>query len=229
LSLFASWFEPTVWGGGILSGPTVALDLLLSFVLGLFVAWLYANTHKGLSYSRNMVHSIVLLAMIITMVMLVVGDSVARAFGLVGALAIIRFRTVVRDARDTTFIFLALAVGISVGAQQHAIALLGTLMIGAVSALLQFTGFATRHSDTGMLRVRGSGGSAAGLEEVLNSWCRTHELVALRQGGEGEPSEFSYEIRLFHPGEREDLLRAVRAVEGTTQVTVAIEERAEEW
>ncbi len=214
---------------GLLSMSTVALDLLLSFVLGTFVAWLYSVTHKGLSYSRNMVHSIVLLAMIITMVMLVVGDSIARAFGLVGALAIIRFRTVVRDARDTTFIFLALSVGIAVGAQQHAIAIFGTLTIGLAAAGLQMSGFATRHSDTGVLRVRGAGTVNQRLDAVLASWCQTHELVALRQGAEGEASEFSYEIRLFHPSEREDLLRAVRAVEGTTQVTVAIEERAEEW
>lgn len=222
------WFTSSTASFGV-SPLTVAGDLLLSFVLGTFVAWLYSTTHRGLSYSRNMVHSIVLLSMIITMVMLVVGDSIARAFGLVGALAIIRFRTVVRDARDTTFIFLALAVGIAVGAQQELVAIVGTLMIGLVAATMQLSGFATRHSDTGMLRVRGAGAAAGAIEAVLADWCRTHELVALRQGAEGEASEFSYEIRLFHPGEREDLLRAVRAVEGTTQVTVAIEERAEEW
>ncbi len=224
-----SWLTSPIGGSLGVAPLTVAADLLLSFVLGTFVAWLYSATHRGLSYSRNMVHSIVLLSMIITMVMLVVGDSIARAFGLVGALAIIRFRTVVRDARDTTFIFLALAVGIAVGAQQEVVAIVGTLMIGCVAATMQFSNFATRHSDTGMLRVRGAGGASGAIEEVLTSWCRTHELVALRQGAEGEPSEFSYEIRLFHPGEREDLVRAVRAVEGTTQVTVAIEERAEEW
>ncbi len=207
----------------------VALDLLLSFVLGTAIAALYSNTHKGLSYSRNMVHSLVMLSMIVTMVMLVVGDSVARAFGLVGALAIIRFRTVVRDARDTTFIFLALAVGIAVGAEAHAIAVLGTVLIGAVSAVLQWTNFATRHADTGLLRVRGEATLAPALDQVLPNWCRTHELVALREGGEGGTSEYSYEIRLFHPTEREELLAAVRGLEGAKQVTVAIEEKAEEW
>lgn len=222
-------FLTSPMGGSYGLAPiTIAADLLLSFVLGTFVAWLYSFTHRGLSYSRNMVHSIVLLSMIITMVMLVVGDSIARAFGLVGALAIIRFRTVVRDARDTTFIFLALAVGIAVGAQQEVVALVGTMMIGCVAAVMQFTGFAVRHSDTGMLRVR-SANVQGTIEEVLSNWCRTHELVALRQGASGEASEYSYEIRLFHPSEREELLKAVRAIEGTSQVTVAIEERAEEW
>lgn len=221
--------DPGIATAGRLPVGVVVLDLVLAFVLGMAVAGLYAGTHRGLSYSRNMVHSIVLLAMIITMVMLVVGDSIARAFGLVGALAIIRFRTVVRDARDTTFIFLALAVGIAVGAQQHAVAIMGTLAIGGAATLMQLTGFATRHSDTGMLRVRGKPDVGSVLEDVLPNWCKTWELVALRQGTDGAESEYSYEIRLFHPGEREDLLRAVRAVQGATQVTVAIEEKAEEW
>jgi hypothetical protein len=223
--------SPDLLGAIGLRGHTamVALDLLLSFVLGTAIAALYTATHRGLSYSRNMVHSLVMLSMIVTMVMLVVGDSVARAFGLVGALAIIRFRTVVRDARDTTFIFLSLAVGISVGAEAHAIAVLGTVLIGGVAATLQWTNFATRHADTGLLRVRGSAALAPALAEVLPNWCRTHELVALREGGDGGVSEYSYEIRLFHPNEREDLLRAVRGIDGATQVTVAIEEKAEEW
>jgi uncharacterized membrane protein YhiD involved in acid resistance len=228
VNLLSQIIHPPATGFG-LSPLQVILDLLLSFVLGTFVAWLYSATHRGLSYSRNMVHSLVLLSMIITMVMLVVGDSIARAFGLVGALAIIRFRTVVRDARDTTFIFLSLAVGIAVGAQQELVAIVGAVAIGLVATLFQMTGFATRHSDTGMLRVRGAGSLASTLDEVLSGWCQTHELVALRQGGEGEPSEFSYEIRLFHPSEKDQLVKAVRAVDGATQVTIAIEEHAEEW
>lgn len=224
-----SWFVHGTLPGIGLSTAAILQNLLLAYVLAQFIAWLYVWTHRGLSYSRNMVHSIVLLGMIVTMVMLVVGDSIARAFGLVGALAIIRFRTVVRDARDTTFIFLALAVGIAIGAQHAVVAILGTIVISLVAALLQFTDFGTRHADTGTLRVRGEGALAGPLESLLDHWCRTHEMIALREGSSGQESEYAYEIRLFHPTEREDLLRAVRAIPGTTAVTVAIEERAEEW
>ncbi len=227
--MIGDWFLYSAIPGIGLSPALVLRAMLLSYVLAQFVAWLYVWTHRGLSYSRNMVHSIVLLGMIVTMVMLVVGDSVARAFGLVGALAIIRFRTVVRDARDTTFIFLALAVGIAVGADHEMVAVTGTLLITFIAGILQFTGFGTRHSDTGTLRVRGDGALAAPLDEVLDSWCRTHEMIALREGAGGGESEYAYEIRLFHPSEREELIRAVRAVTGTTAVTVAIEENAEEW
>jgi len=212
-----------------LSFQTVLLDLLMAFVLGTAVAWLYGRTHRGLSYSRNMVHSLVLLCMIVSMVMLVVGDSVARAFGLVGALAIIRFRTVVRDARDTTFIFLALTVGIAIGAHAYAVALVGTVMIGATAALLQFTNFATRHADTGMLRVHGSAALGHRLAEILDRFCRTQELVSAHNGGPFGECEYSYRIRMYHPRQQQDLIQAVNSVESTAVVTVALDEGAEEW
>lgn len=214
---------------GPLTFDVVLLDLLTAFVLGTAVAWLYGRTHRGLSYSRNMVHSLVLLCMIVTMVMLVVGDSIARAFGLVGALAIIRFRTVVRDARDTTFIFLALSVGIAIGAHAYATAVAGTIMIGAAAALLQFSNFATRHADSGLLRVRGTAALGASLPVVLDRFCRAHDLVAAHNGGPSGESEYSYRVRMFNPRQQEDLVHAVRALESSAQVTIALDEGAEEW
>ncbi len=214
-------------GSGGVAPLTVLLDLTLSYVLGQFVAWLYIWTHRGLSYSRNMTHSMILLTMIVTSVMLVVGDSIARAFGLVGALAIIRFRTVVRDARDTTFIFLALATGIAIGAHHYVVAVVAAVAIGLVATQLHFTGFGQRHTDTGVIRVKSSGALDT-IEDALKTWCRTHELLSLRESTGGE-SEYSFEIRMYHPSERDDLVAAVRAIAGTSLVTVALEERAEEW
>ncbi len=225
------WFLPGM--GGTTPPATAILTMLLAFVLGQSVAWLYAATHRGLTYSRNLVHSIVLLTMIISMIMLVVGDSLARAFGLVGAVALVRFRTVVRDARDTTFIFLALAVGIACGVQHYALAVAGTLGIGGAATLLHLSGFGVRHADTGTLRVRGVASSKDQLDEVIAEWCRTAEMIALREvrGGDGvaTESEYTFEVRLFHPKDREPLLAAVRAVPGTTSASVALEDKAEEW
>jgi hypothetical protein len=213
--------------GGAVAPSTILLDLLLSYVLAQIVAWLYIWTHKGLSYSRNLTHSIVLIAMVVTSVMLVVGDSVARAFGLVGALAIIRFRTVLRDTRDTVFIFLALTIGIAIGAHHYAVAIASTFLIGLVAVQLNLTGFGQRHTDTGVVRIR-TGGAVEAIEATLGSWCRTYQLLSLKEATGGE-SEYSFEVRLYHPADREDLVAAIRAVAGTSTVSVALEERAEEW
>lgn len=204
----------------------VVASLLLSFVLGQLIAWLYSITHRGMTWSRNMVHSIVMLSMIVTGVMLVVGDSIARAFGLVGALAIIRFRTVVRDARDTTFIFLALAVGIAVGAHQPTIAVVATLIVGTVAMVLHYTQFGSRYVDAGVLRVRTTGGMPA-LEQLIGEWCTFYKLLKERPV-QGEEIEYSFEVRLYNPQEREAFEAAFKAI-GVTQVALHIEEKAEEW
>ena len=221
---FLDWLR---FGSGGVAPATILLDLLLSYVLAQMVAWLYIWTHKGLSYSRNLTHSIVIIAMVVASVMLVVGDSIARAFGLVGALAIIRFRTVLRDTRDTVFIFLALTIGIAIGAHHYSVAIASTFVIGLVAVQLNFTGFGQRHTDTGVVRVRTSGAVEA-IEGTLASWCRTHQLLSLKEASGGE-SEYSVEVRLYHPMDREDLVAAIRAIQGTTTVSVALEERAEEW
>ena len=89
---------------------TAALAMLLAFVLSQVIAWVYIYTHAGLSYSRAFVQSIILLSVIISVSMMVIGNSLAIAFGLIGALSVIRFRNVLKDTRDTSFIFAALVV-----------------------------------------------------------------------------------------------------------------------
>src|SRR6185503_8769777 len=100
------------------------------------------------------VQSLVLLAMVTCVVMTIVGDSLARAFGLGASLAIVRFRTPVKDARDTTFLFLAMTTGMAAGAGQAAVAAAGGLVVSAVALHLKRTGFGTRNETEGLLRLR---------------------------------------------------------------------------
>lgn len=222
------WYDASMTH--IVPPSTVVAELLLSFVLGQAVAWLYGFTHRGVTWSRNMVHSIVLLAMTVTLVMLLVGDSVARAFGLVGALAIIRFRTVVRDARDTTFIFLAIAVGIAVGVEQPGIAVAGTLIVGLVATVLHFTNFGSKHAENGVLRFRTTL-SQERIEAFLGEWCTHIALLKqkpIQDSGQGQETEFSFEIRLYDPDDQEAIQSTLKSL-GATSVALTIEQQAEEW
>ena len=123
---------------------TVLLCLLLAFVLGQVIAWAYSATHVGLSYSRTFTQSLVLLTMIVSLVMLVIGNNIVTAFGLLGALAIIRFRNVLKDTRDTAFIFLGLVVGMAIGAQKFLTAIVGTVSILSAALYLYYTAFGTQ-------------------------------------------------------------------------------------
>ena len=107
---------------------SVIVSLLLAFVLGTVISIVYRWTHKRIA-SKSFMESLILLSMLITVVMVVIGDSVARAFSLVGALSIIRFRTVVRDPRDIAFVFFVLAIGMGIGAGNPLISVVATFTI----------------------------------------------------------------------------------------------------
>jgi hypothetical protein len=103
-----------------INGPDIAplgvlVRLCLALVLGGVVAWIYRRTRKSAEISSSFPVTLVLLAILIAMVTQVIGDNVARAFSLVGALSIVRFRTVVRDTQDTAYVIFAVVVGMSVG------------------------------------------------------------------------------------------------------------------
>ena len=97
--------EETPLAGGVFSLQSVMLSLLLAFVLGQVLAWVYYATHSGLSYSRSFVQSLILITVVIAMVMGVIGNNIITAVGLMGALAIVRFRNIIKDTRGGLVIF----------------------------------------------------------------------------------------------------------------------------
>ena len=108
-----------------------ALRLLLSFALGIFIVNIYQWTHSS-SPQKSFTDTLIILCILISVVMVIIGDSIARAFSLVGALSIIRFRTAIQDPRDIGFVFYALAVGMAVGAGNLSVAILATFLIGII-------------------------------------------------------------------------------------------------
>src|SRR6266436_4835000 len=123
------------------NGPNVApLDvlfrLLAALVLGGLVAWIYRRTRKSTEVAASFLVTLVLLSVLIAMVTQVIGDNIARAFSLVGALSIVRFRTVVRDTQDTAYVIFAVVIGMAVGARNPWVAVIGLLIIGLAAFVM---------------------------------------------------------------------------------------------
>ena len=141
---------------------TIVLSLLLAFVLGQVLAWVYYITHSGLSYSRSYVQSLILITVVVSMVMTVIGNNIITAVGLMGALAIVRFRNVIKDTRDIVFIFCALVVGMAAGSHRYLTAILGTVVLSLIVIYLFFTDFGSHEPHNGFLRFSLRGPLAAG-------------------------------------------------------------------
>jgi uncharacterized membrane protein YhiD involved in acid resistance len=110
----------------------VVFATTLSFLLSLIIAWVYKTTYKGVSYTQSFVHTVIMMSMIVAVIMLIIGSNIARAFALVGALSIIRFRNAVKDSRDVGYIFFAMAIGMASGTRFFGLAVVSTLLISFI-------------------------------------------------------------------------------------------------
>jgi len=220
--------EGTPLSGGIFTPENVILSLLLAFVLGQVIAWVYYFTHSGLSYSRTYVQSLVLVTIVVAMVMAVIGDNIIRAFGLMGALAIIRFRNVVKDTRDIVFIFCSLVVGMAAGSQRYAIAVLGTVILSLVALYLYLTGFGAHQPHNGFLRfsIPGHIGPKHPVPGILKRFCGNFTLISAQDSGFGSPEvEYAYQLMVRNAKKNELMLAELEKVEGIENVSLTMQEQ----
>ncbi|MCU0371527.1 MAG: DUF4956 domain-containing protein [Bacteroidales bacterium] len=143
-------------------------------------------------------NSLVLLSMITTLVIMVIGNNLARAFGLVGAMSIIRFRTAVRDVQDIVYIFFALAVGMASGVGLYAIAVSGTLLICLVSVVMVTFNFGAPGKSEYVLQLiySPSKTTEGRIAEILKKYCRGVRLSNLKSQGENDHIEAFYQFSL---------------------------------
>jgi uncharacterized membrane protein YhiD involved in acid resistance len=209
-----------------LSLQHVISAMLLSFVLCSVVAKLYQLTFQSLSYSRAFVHTLVLGGMITCMVMLSLGDSLARGIGVLGALSLIRFRTVVRDPRDMMFLFATVGLGIACGAGMFAVAVTGCMLLSAVIILLHWAPFATRRRYEAMLRflVEAEDETArTDVDAILAECCSAYMLLAMREAVQGDLLEYSYQVRLIDPSYQVDIVKKLEALDSIAEVNLVMQ------
>jgi hypothetical protein len=140
VSQFEKFYELVMKGMNIKSHTdqviVTVLALIATFTYVLPVAWVYVITKAEKGFDESNVQAIILLAVIVTGVMMVVQDSLARAFGLVAILSAVRYRVAVKDIQDATYIFLSIAIGVSNGLNIPHIAIVMSLFINMIYLLL---------------------------------------------------------------------------------------------
>lgn len=201
--------------------------LLLSYVLSMVVSWIYIWTYQGLSYLRSFANTLAIAGVVSALVMLAIGDDIARGLGLVGALTVIRFRTNLKDSRDLMFVFAALAIGVACGVLAFSVAILGTVVFGLAMLHLSFASFGSRRQHNAVLRVQVQGGGDAqrSLLQLLSRYVPSHALINLRDVGEGV-QEHAYHLKLRQPDDRGQLLKALGEVPGVGSANLLMQDTA---
>jgi hypothetical protein len=209
------------FGSMRLEWPTILLSFLTAFLCSSLIAATYQKTYEGLSWSRGTVQSMVLGSLISCLLMIAIGDNVARGIGIVGSLAIIRFRTNLRDPRDLIFVFAALGVGVASGVQSYDASAMGTLIFCATAYALARSGFGHTGRFDALVRFQVPSGTPTGeaVAEVMRSIPRTFALVTLRDIAQGEMVDHAYQVGLGGDGQRHALLEALGKIDGMRGLT----------
>lgn len=218
---FLSIYGSTRW----LDAEQILLALLIPFLLSTVIATVYRWTFQGLSYSRSFIHTMVLSSMIVSMVIMAIGDSFARGLGILGSLAIVRFRTPVRDPRDMVFLYACMGVGITCGAAAFGVAIISTLVISLAVLLLHWSPFASRRAHEALLRYVVPDGfdDDNRVKELLRTTCATFSLVAVREVGQGDSVECCYQIRLRDPSYQLDIIEGLSKIPDVTEPNLLLQ------
>ena len=191
---------------------TIIVSLLLAFVVGLFIAWVYRRNFRGVMYSNNFTLTLVLMTLITCPVVMCIRESIALSMGMVGALSIVRFRTAVKDPLDTAYMFWALTMGILLGAGQFFLTVLTVIGIAVlITVLVQIQ---SRKMSSFLLVLR-MGEEAERAANQIVGGVRMQQLKSKTVSADG--IEATYEVRVEKP---DALLNKLRAVPGMYDATL---------
>ncbi len=205
----------------VYSNVEIATNIIVSVIVGVVLSVIYRSTHRGLSYSQSFSQTIVFVSLIVAIVMMVIGGSLARAFALVGALSIIRFRTVLKDTKDMAYIFAALALGMAAGTSNYFLAVVGTLSVSLLAYLLSLSNFGAVYKSEFILRFRfDRDGDSQEYLEAISEACKRSNLLHMEPAGDNESLSLTYDLNLRDELNANDLTLRMGEVAGVSEVVL---------
>jgi hypothetical protein len=186
------------YGGTLAGSETTGFAILLALIVGQFVGWVYMWTHRGLSYSQTFVTSLVVIPVLVAVMMMLLVNSIVVAFGLLAVFAVVRFRNVLKDTRDTAFILWAITERLGIGTLRYSTALIAAVGVAAVISYLRATDFGSRHRYDAVLTLRLIGDPGAGTA-ALQGILRRHSsrvLLANERRRTEEGVDLAYRLLL---------------------------------
>jgi len=215
------WFFRGDYAAMPLNVPVMVLGLLLAFLCGHAIAWIYMLTHSGLSYSKAFVNSLVVIPVLVAGVMLVLSNNLVTAFGMMAVFAIVRFRNILRDTLDTCYILSSLVIGMACGTQRFPVAIIICALTSGIMFYLWFTAFGSRHRYDVIVNLHWERSltELGDLRTLLQRHSRRTHCASQRANEGFGGTDLSYRLLLRDPSRVEELLRELKDTLGVSRVT----------
>jgi hypothetical protein len=199
-----------------ISVPDIIFSIGIAFVAGLFILLIYRLTYKGVSFSRSFESTLLIVCTVSSLIVLTISSNLALSLGMVGALSIVRFRTAIKDASDTAFMFWAVAAGITAGAHFYVLTIVGCLLVGFLTySLLKVIG---RNDPTYLLIIRALTDTALDYAgKMLSENGYRHRLTSINSTD--QYNEVIYEISVGS-AQQHKLVSALKKIPDITDVNL---------
>ena len=206
----------------VFSVEDIVLVTILSFVLSLAIGWVYKVTYKGVSYTQSYVHTLTMMSMVVAIIMLIIGSNIARAFTLVGALSIVRFRNAIKDTRDVGFIFFTMAIGMACGTRFYLLAIFATIIICLLWLALSALNLFTKDVKEQILKVRLPADMRYDslFESTFSKYLARFSLIAVETVQAGMLTELVYGIELKRQADGQAFLNELRELNDNNKVAL---------
>jgi len=211
---------------GAPDGRTVLFMILLAFTTGMFIGFVYMWTHEALSYSRTFVGALAIMPVIVSMLMASMSGSLLVAFGLLAVFGVVRFRNVLKDTRDTSFILWVIMEGLAIGTTRFSTAVISAVGIGLGFLVLRAMNFGVRSRYDAVLTLRITGDVAArlpALKTILKRHATRLNLASERRST-AEGTDLSYRLLLRDTARSSELQSELAGTEGLQNVSVYLHE-----
>lgn len=221
------WLEMLLHGdqGAAATPETLVFTLLLAFVLGQLVGWVYLLTHTSTRLAKSFVPSLVVLPIIVALLMMLMAGSLMVAFGLLAVFAVVRFRNVLRDTRDTVFILWAIVEGMAVGTFRYSTAVVGVFAIGLVLFYLRVSEFGVRRRHDALLSVEVVGDPGTGradLDRIFYRHANRWQLAG-DQATAGQGLVLTYQLHLRDRSRSTELRDELAAATNLQEVSFVLQ------
>lgn len=197
----------------------VFMVIVSSFLSAMIIGFVYKKTHKGVSYSQSYVQNLVIMEITIGIVMLIIGSNIARAFSLVGALSIVRFRTAIKDPKDVGFIFMTMVAGMAFGTRFYLLGGIFTIMMALLIYILSITNFGSKTVLDKVLKIHVPISIDNNtIEECLDDVVKEYYLVS-EDNISGDLREVVYIIE-ESKNNTNKIMEAIKKINGDNKVTI---------
>ena len=192
----------------------VSIALVASFLLCIVITLVYRFTHRGVSYMQSLVHTMIIMGVVSSLVMILIGNNIARAFTLLGAFSIVRFRTAMKEPRDVAFIFMCMVIGMACGVRFYLQAAVGVGVIVAVLLILHFFNLGERTIREHVLRALLPDGTdyRVVFERIFDKYLDRSVVLSIGAAHQGTMLEIVYEVFFRSTGKEADFVRELEAV-----------------